>query len=301
MELHQLRYVVALARELNFQRAANRAHISQPTLSQQIKKLEDELGARLFERSRRGVRLTAAGKLFLPRAMAALETLAEGAMELKRESGEVAGKIVVGAIPTIGPYLLPEAVLSMKKQAPRLAIEMHEQTTSVLLEYLKAGKVDLGLLALPIEEPGLTSRAIGEEEFYLAVSPRHRLAPKKAVSLADVAAEPMLLLQEGHCFRDQAMDFCKKARTTPEIIFEGSSLTSVMRLAALGEGVTFVPKMAANSLENPGLRFIPFVSPRPKRKIGVVWRVSHPLGFAHHALVAVLADALRKILTPSKP
>ncbi len=290
MELQQLRYIVALSQERNFLRAAKRAHITQPTLSHQIKKLEEEIGTPLFERSSHGVRLTPAGEKFIPYAISTIDTLERGLSELQEETKNISGKIAIGAIPTISPYLIPDILIKLKKEAPLLSLELYEETTSTLLESLKAGKIDIGILSLPIHDPGIVSRSVGKEEFLLAVSKKHPLSKKKQVTSKIIKEEKLLILQEGHCFSDQALEFCKRLRQDTQIIFQGSSLTSVMKLASVGEGLTLVPKMAVNEKENPNLAFIPFSKPKPSREIGIVWRVTAPLGPSHRYLMDTISS-----------
>lgn len=285
MDLQQLRYVAALSQELNFVRAAARVHVTQPTLSQQLKKLEDELGMPLFERAAKGVRLTPAGQKFLPYAVQVLDSLEKGISEIQQESGQISGLIRFGAIPTIGPYVLPAVISSIRRQAPRLVLEIYEKTTSDLLNALRTGQLDLGLLSLPVDDSGLAVRLVGEEEFLLAVSKKHSLARKQSVTLKELNHEKLLILQEGHCFGNQTLEFCKHSRDDEQIIFEGSSLTSVMRLAVAGEGVTFVPKLAVEPSMQSTLRYIPFSKPRPTRSIAFVWRISSALTRGHRFLI----------------
>ena len=294
MELHQLRYIVALSQERNFLRAAKRVNITQPTLSHQIKKLENEIGAPLFERSSHGVRLTAAGEKFIPYAVATLDNLEKGLADLQEDSTDISGKITVGAIPTISPYLIPDVLVNLKKKAPRLSLELYEETTSSLLESLKAGKIDLGILSLPISTAGMVSRSIGKEEFFLAASKQHPLSKQKQVTAKIIKEEKLLILQEGHCFADQALEYCKTRRENAQIIFQGSSLTSVMKLASVGEGLTLVPKMAVSESENPNLTFIPFKNPKPSREIGIVWRVTAPLTPSHRLFIDTTANVFGK-------
>ncbi len=296
MEIHQLKYFVALSQELHFLRASQKAHVSQPTLSQQIKKLEVEFGAVLFERSPKHVRLTEAGKKFLPRAISVLETLESAKRELETDGGEISGILKVGAIPTMGPYLFPPVIARIKKEAPRLKLELFEETTSNLLLHLKEGRLDLAILSLPIEAPGIVSKSIGQEPFFVAASKHHTIAVRKKISLKELAKEPLLILQEGHCFSDQALEYCKRSRQDAQVIFQGSSLGSVMRLAAAGEGVTFVPKMAVEKQESGGLAFIPFTEPSPARHVAVAWRVSAPLGRAHQYFMDVLKEKTGELI-----
>ena len=294
MELQQLRYVIALSQERNFLRAARRANITQPTLSHQVKKLEEEIGSPLFERSSRGVRLTAAGERFVPYARATIDHLEKGLAEVREEAKHISGKIKIAAIPTVGPYLIPDILIRTKKNAPRLSIELYEETTSSLLTSLKAGKIDLGILALPITEAGIVSRSIGREDFFLAVSKQHPFSKKKFVTAKMMKDEKLLMLQEGHCFGDQALDYCRRTREDPQVIFQGSSFTSVMKLASVGEGLTLVPKMAVNDRENPNLVFIPFCSPKPAREVGVIWRITAPLTPAHHLFIDLSARVFER-------
>lgn len=293
MELQQLRYVAAVARERHFGKAAERSYVTQPTLSQQIMKLEKELGVSLFERSARGVTLTPEGERFVPRVLAILEEL-EGALHAtKEETGAISGRVRLAAIPTIGAYLLPRILKAVRKKAPELALELHDLTTSMLLENLKQGRIDMGILALPVEDPALLTRSFGTEEFFLAVRRGHPLASKRRASMSRIREERMLILQEGHCFRDQALEYCAMSSKDERIVFQGSSLTSVMRLTAAGEGVTFVPRMAADARENPGLSFVRCEAPEPKREIGVVWRATTPLSKAHLFLMEAIEAAFK--------
>lgn len=277
MEFHQLRYVAALSLERHFLRAARSCNVSQPTLSQAVRKLEGELGRPLFERSPRRVELTAAGRAFLPHAERALEALRAARESLRGEDGEVSGLVKLGAIPTIGPYVMPEVLARLRRSAPKLKLELYEETTSVLLERLRAGRIDLALLSTPVPDKGLSCLVLAEEPFRVAVPRRHPLAARGGVSLERIHGERLLILQEGHCFSEQALEFCKMSRKDPHVSFEGSSLTSVLKMAAAGEGITLVPEMAVEPAAHPGLRFLPIRPVSPRRQIGLVWRVTMPL------------------------
>ncbi|HOW58580.1 MAG TPA: hydrogen peroxide-inducible genes activator [Candidatus Omnitrophota bacterium] len=296
MDIQQLRYVVALSQELHFQRAAQKVHVTQPTLSQGVQNLEKELGAVLFERSSHKVQITAAGKKFLTHAVSALDQIQKGVLEIRKDTEDINETVRLGVIPTICPYLMPKVILQLKKTAPHLVLELFEETTSVLLDFLKSGKLDLGILALPVKDRGIVGQGLATEPFYLAMTKRHRLAAKEKVTRSDLANEKMLILQEGHCFGQQTLDFCKIKRKDQQVIFQGSSLTSVLQLAAVGEGVTFVPEMAVAFERSAGLVYVPFASPQPKREIGVVWRLTEPLFQAQHFLM----ETVRQILNEKK-
>lgn len=297
MDIQQLRYALALSQELHFNRAAQKLNVTQPTLSQGIKKLEDELGLPLFERSPRAVRLTEAGRLFMPYALRVLDEIKGGAQALREAAAQIGGTIKLAAIPTMCPYLMPPALIRIRRQAPRLMIELYEEKTADILEKLRSGELDLGVLALPVKDSGLASLSLGREPFYLAVSRRHRLARAPQVSLKQMQDERLLILQEGHCFGDQAMEYCKIKRGDPQIRFQGSSLTSVVRLAAAGEGVTLVPRMALGSIAGGGVRFLPLAHPSPSREVGVVWRRSAPLGKAHELCIEAIRLSLAASFT----
>lgn len=301
MEFQQLRYVAALARELHFLKASRTVHVTQPTLSQQIKKLEEELGTALFERSPRRVRLTAAGRQFLPHALEALAAVERAAAELKAQSGELSGTVRLSVIPTICPYLMPEVITRLHQEAPKLTLELHEETTSATLLRLKEGAVDLGLLSPPVSEKGVSELVLAKEPFFLAVGVRHRLARRPSVHPRELDEERLLVLQEGHCFGEQSLDYCKRAAKGAQVIFRGSSLESVLRLAAAGEGVTFIPRMAAAASARPDLKFIPFTAPQPERNIGVVWRLSSPLLNTHRFVMDLITRSAQDRETRRRP
>jgi LysR family hydrogen peroxide-inducible transcriptional activator len=299
MDLRQLMYVVALARERHFSRAARSVHVTQPTLSQQLIKLERELGSPLFERSSKGVRLTAAGQRFLPRAQAILDQAAQAAKDVQSGAQDGAGLVRIGAIPTVCPYVMPGLLRALQATAPRVTLEVFEETTAVLLESLKSGRIDIGVAALPVRDRALASVSLGREEFLLAVPKRHALASVSGVSPARISRERLLVLQEGHCFRQQSLDYCRKAGRDLQVVFQGSSLTSVMRLAAAGEGITLVPRMAADRSGNPGLAFVPFAQPRPYRELGMAWRLSAPLTAAQQLTLEALRAAVVQAARPT--
>jgi len=295
MELQQLRYVVALARERNFRRAAESAHITQPTLSQQVQKLERELHTRLFERSSRQVKLTSPGESFLAHAQLVLETLDKAVGEVKSRSNEITGTLRVGAIPTIAPYLLPPVLLQLQKKAPDLRMEIHDVTTSQMLTHLREARFDIGVLSLPIQDRDFVTRSIGKEPFYLAVSRSSPLAAKKSMKSQDVRNHPLLILQEGHCFRNQSLAYCRLSPTDSRVTFQGSSLSSVLAMAGIGGGITFVPRMAVAHHALKNIRFVKLTDPEPEREIGFIWRLTTPMTRAQEFFMETVEASFQKM------
>lgn len=275
MEIQQLRYIVALSQTLNFRKASERVHVTQPTLSQQIKKLEEELGKPLFERNARNVRLTPEGEIFIPYAMRILKEMKSGLESVQDESDELAGTVRIGAIPTICPYLIPRLITQLSKHAPNIRLDLFEETTSVVLDSLKSSKLDMAVLALPVDVSGISTVPIGIEHYYLAVHASNPLSKKSSVAITDLKTEKMLILQEGHCFGDQSLGVCRIKRENPQVRFQGSSLTSVLTLAASDQGVTFIPEMAIPYQKNPKLKYVPFKKEcQAFRTIGIATRTS---------------------------
>lgn len=294
MTLTELRYIVALARERHFGRAAEKCFVSQPTLSVAVKKLEDELGVILFERGQNEVRATPAGE---PIVHQAERVLAETARikELADAGGDpLAGPLRLGAIYTIGPYLLPKLVPLLKARAPKMPLMLEENFTDRLLEKLKSAELDVAVMALPVEEPGLVAQAVYDEAFRALVPASHPWAKKKAVDPAGLLAEPLLMLGRGNCFRDQVLDLCAQAGDGGPQVLEGSSLETIRHMVASGVGITVMPATAVDNLakDDPLLRARPFVGPEPGRRVALVWRASFP---RHQAV-----DLVRKALLDCK-
>ena len=294
MDLQQLKYVIALGQEMNFQRASQRVHVTQPTLSQQLKKLEDEIGIPLFERTSHQVSFTEAGEKFFKCCTDILARLEEGLGEIRDDKGTLQGNLRVAAIPTISPYLMPQVLKEVRRKAPELTIELYEMITPNLIEALKQGKIDIGVISLPVDENSIVTKLIGKEKFLLACAKDDPLGKKKKITFKDLRKERLLILQEGHCFSEQALEFCKKSRKDASVVFQGNSLSSVLNLAAIGEGVTFVPEMAYRKEGNAHLKFIHFSSPCPEREIGIVWRVSTPLSQKHHFVIDLVEKNFKK-------
>lgn len=294
MTLTELRYIVALARERHFGRAAEKCFVSQPTLSVAVKKLEDELGVILFERGQNEVRVTPAGE---PIVIQAERVLAESAhiKELADAGGDpLAGPLRLGAIYTIGPYLLPKLVPLLKARAPKMPLMLEENFTNRLLEKLKSSELDVAILALPVDEPGLVAQAVYDEAFRVLLPATHPWAKKKSVDPARLLGEPLLMLGRGNCFRDQVLDLCAQAGDGGPQALEGSSLETIRHMVASGVGITVMPATAVATLpkDDPLLRAKPFSGPEPGRRVGLVWRASFP---RHQAI-----DLVRKTLLDCK-
>ncbi len=273
MNLRDLEYFVAVAELGHFGKAAERCFCTQPTLSGQLRKLEDDLGVPLFERFPGGVRLTTLGEQCLPAAREALAA-ARRVEEYGRASRDPqSGELVLGAIPTIGPYLWPTALATLQERFPRLIPLLREEPTRQLLESLKGGRVDAGVLALPLEAAGLESADLWDEPFLLAVPATHPLAESAIVETSVLEEMELLLLDDGHCLREQALEVCRLAGARERDGFRATSLESLRHMVRSGAGATLLPASSARAEE--GLAILPFAQP-PFRKVGLCWRKGHP-------------------------
>jgi LysR family transcriptional regulator, hydrogen peroxide-inducible genes activator len=294
LTLRQLRYFDALARHGHFGRAADASAISQPALSMQIRELEETLGTPLVERGPRQVRLTGFGEEVLSRVREILRSVEELG-DLARASGDsLAGRLRIGVIPTIAPYLLPRIVADITRRYAGLDIRIRETVTPRLLQELAEGRLDTAIVALPVSEPGLTEVALFSEEFVLVRPPED--AGRPVPTAETLRHMRLLLLEEGHCFRDQALSFCSLASAAPREILDASSLTTLVQMVSAGIGVTLIPEMAVpvetRSAEVALARFPP---PRPARTVGMVWRRSSPLAGRLTELADIVAVAARGI------
>ena len=294
MNLRDLRYLVALADTSHFGRAARKSHVSQPTLSAQIKKLEDELGVQLLERRPRNLALTEVGTRVVARARRILQE-ADDITEIARGSRDpLAGALKIAFIPTLGPYLLPLVTPRIRRQLPKLQLLLYEYQTGPLLERLRAGELDLGVIALGVETAGLEVLPLHEEAFTLAVPAGHRLAKKSAVRPEDLAGETLLLLEDGHCLRDQALDVCSRIDVREAEDFRATSLETLRQMVVAGLGVTLLPELATQGpfAQAKSVAIRPFAKPAPRRTIGAVWRKSSTRAPAIAAVCAALKDTL---------
>lgn len=276
MNLRDLRYLVALAETRHFGHAADRCHVSQPTLSAQLKKLERYLGVDLIERQPRRIALTDIGEKVVARARRLLQEADEIQALTRAEKDPLTGKLKVALIPTIGPYLLPLVMRKLRKQLPKLQLLLYEYRTQVLLDRLHSGEIDMGILALPVALDGLDSELLYEEEFLLALPADHPLNRKQRVRLDDLPGENLLLLEDGHCLRDQALEVCSRVDIHENQDFRATSLETLRQMVAAGLGVTLLPQVAATGPFAAGRAMTtrPFVAPAPSRSVGSVWRKS---------------------------
>ncbi|HVO61198.1 MAG TPA: LysR substrate-binding domain-containing protein [Terriglobales bacterium] len=289
MEVHQLRYFCAVARHGTFTRASEVEHVAQPSLSQQIRKLEAELGARLFDRLPRSAKLTVFGKAFLPKAERILRQLDEARTELRNMSGNEGGEVVVGIIPTIAAYLLPRLLTDFTVRHPLITIKIIEDITPTLLQRLHEGTIDMAVAALPIAGSELASVALFEERFYAVLPEKHRLASRLSISLAELNCEPFLLLKEGHCFRDSVIAACNKLKMSPSIVFESGQFATILAMVSAGMGVSAVPAMAVQP--QPGCKFIPISGKHSTRIVGMVTSRHHYQSRAQRLLMKQMRDA----------
>jgi LysR family hydrogen peroxide-inducible transcriptional activator len=290
--LRQLQYVVAVADALSFRRAAERCHVSQPSLSAQLAQLEDALGVRLFERDRSGVLLTPAGHDLVQRARQVLVEASDLQAAATRAGDPLAGTLRVGVIPTCSPYLLPAVTPRLRARFPRLTVQWREDKTEALVERLAAGALDGALVALEAPLGDVEHEVIGRDPFVLVAPAGHPLAAGKGpVARADLRDASVLLLDDGHCFRDQALAFCSTARAH-ELEFRATSLPTLVQMVASGAGVTLLPQLSVpTEIGRADLIVRPFRDPVPFRTLALVWRRRSPLGPALRQVAAAIRDA----------
>ena len=272
MELHQLRYFVAVAETGSFTRAAEREGVTQPTLSEQVIRLESQdkgIGKRLFDRLGRKVVLTDAGQLLLAHAQSILAAVGE-AERAVRDSGE-GGRLRIGAIPTVAPFLLPPTVIRFRKDHPGVQILLKEDLTERLLADLLAGELDAGLMALPIRDDRLHVEKLFSEPLVMALPPKHQLAARTEIKLADVMDEPFILLDDVHCFGDQVLSFCHRGGLEPQVVCRGEQIVTLLAMVAAGQGVSVVPEMAALADKAKSCVYRPLGKPAPTRTLCAVW------------------------------
>lgn len=288
MNLRDLHYLIAVADLRSFVQAADRCCISQPTLSTQIKKLEDELGIQLFERTNKKVLPTELGERIIASARRILKEQAIIKELAATAQDPLAGNLRFGAFPTVASYLFPQLVPLIKQALPRIRLILVEEKTEQLIQQLKSGQMDCALLALPVYEDFLESKAVFDDEFLLAVAYSHPLAFNSVVEQADLQGEHLLLLDEGHCLRGHALQVCQTVGADEEQDVRATSLETLRQMVHAGTGVTFIPRIAVR--HEPGIRYIPFAAPAPSRTIGLVWRKTSARG----ELIRQLSELVEK-------
>jgi len=293
MNLRDLKYLVALADHKHFGRAASACFISQPTLSTQIRKLEEELGVALVERAPRRVMLTPAGRDAAERARRIVADVEEMREAARRSRNPEAGTVRLGIFPTLGPYLLPHVVPRVRERFPALELLLVEEKTEVILRQLREGRLDAGVLALPLHDDQLQIEFLFEEPFLLAVPEAHPLAAGGPLSMRDLADESLLLLEDGHCLRDQALDVCHMAGANEKSGFRATSLETLRQMVAANVGITLLPVLAVKPpvASSQDVHLLPFRKPAPSRRIALVWRRSSAMS----AFLAQLAEVLREL------
>jgi LysR family transcriptional regulator, hydrogen peroxide-inducible genes activator len=302
MTLTELRYIVAVARERHFGRAAEACFVSQPTLSVSIKKLEEELDVKLFERGTNEVSVTPLGEEIVRQAQSVLEQAAEIREIAKRGKDPVSGPLRLGVIYTIGPYLLPDLVRQAIERVPQMPLMLQEHFTAKLLEMLRTGELDCAIMAEPFPDTGLAVAPLYDEPFMAAVPKDHPLARRASISTDELKRETMLLLGTGHCFRDHVLEVCPEyARFASDegggggskgfgirSSFEGSSLETIKYMVAAGMGVTVVPQLSVPKDLQPHIRYVPFTTPVPTRRVVLAWRRT----FTRYEAIAALRNAI---------
>ena len=265
MEIHQLRYVCAIADTGNFSRAAERCRIAQPSLSQQVLKLEEDLGVKLFDRLGRSVRLTEAGRAFISHARAILHQMEAARTSVASKNAEVGGNVAVGVIPTVAPYLMPGYTAAFAKKYPDAKLRIIEETTSVLVEGLRDLSIDVAILALPLRHKDLELFPIRTEPLFAVLGKDHPRGLARSLALKDLRGESFVMLRDGHCFRDLSINTCAHARVTPNIVFESGQFSSLLGMVAAGVGVSLIPEMAID--RNAGCRYVRLSDAKATRTI----------------------------------
>lgn len=290
MELQQLRYVLAVARTGNFSRAAEQCHVSQPSLSQQIQKLEDELGERLFDRLKTRARLTAAGEALRERAGRILAEVEAVRREATEARALTRGHVAVGVLPTIAPYLLPRVLPAFSRKFPGIEIAVQEDTTAQLLGLLAACEVDLVIASLPLHDARVHTENLFAEELRVALPPGHPLLRRRAIHAADLEAEPFILMKEGHCLGDQVLNFCTRRDFRPNVLCRSAQIETLRALVEAGMGISLVPAMACPASPSGRRLYRSLAAPAPRRTIVAAWLEARPPGRAASAFLRHLRE-----------
>lgn len=294
MNLKDFKYLVALADTGHFGKAAEKTFVSQPTLSAQLKKLEEYLGVKLVERRPKNVQLTEVGKQIVVRARRMLDESNEIVALARSNTDPFAGKLKLALIPTIGPYLLPRVMKRIRKALPDLGLMLYEHQTEPLLKRLRDGEIDLGIVALPVPQDGLESCELYQEAFTLALPNNHPLAERSTIRLQDLRGHTLLLLEDGHCLREQALEVCSRVGVREAEDFRATSLETLRQMVVAGLGITLLPELAVESPfgSQRGLAVRRFPKPAPMRRVGAVWRKSTTRSAAIRELCKVIGETM---------
>ncbi len=294
MNIRDLEYLVSLAEHRHFRRAADACHVSQPTLSGQIRKLEDELGIMLLERTSRKVLFTQAGLLLVDQALTVLREV-KVLREMASQQGEsMSGPLHIGLIPTVGPYLLPHIIPTLHKTYPNLEMYLHEAQTTTLLQQLDSGKLDCAILALVKESEAFIEVPLFDEPMQLAIYADHPWADRDRVSMSELAGEKLLMLEDGHCLRDQALGFCFQAGADEDTHFRATSLETLRNMVAAGSGITLLPSLAVpHERKRDGICYLQCYKPEPKRTVALVYRPGSPLRARYEQLAESIRDHMQ--------
>ncbi|NOZ38884.1 MAG: LysR family transcriptional regulator [Planctomycetes bacterium] len=292
MELHQLRYFVSVADEENFTRAAEACQVAQPSLSQQIIKLEKELGQKLFERLGRRVKMTDAGKFLYDRATSILANVDHTKADMLDDLATGEGRVAIGAIITAAPFLIPLLLKAFGRSYPKADIIVHEDLTDHILAECRRGDLDIGLVALPINDTQLHIEPLFKDELLLCVHHKHKLATKRKVSIQDISQEPFILLDPIHCLGEQVVSFCRGNECRPKVVCRSSQILTVQELVALDHGVSLLPASAAKIDKSKQRKYISLSGVRPHRTMAMVWHKKR-----HQSrVVCALVDTIREQL-----
>lgn len=292
MNLNDLRYLVAIAQELNFRRAAERCFISQPALSQAVQKVEDELGVQIFERTKATVSVTPTGKQVVEQAQRVIEEMDKVKSIARQGQDQLIGTLKLGVIHSIAPYLLPQLIPGLHELAPHMSLEIEENLTSNLTSMLKNGHIDVAVVALPFNFPGISVQPLYDEPFAVIVPANHALATRKSIAARELAAEKVLLLASGHCFSNQVVEACPELQQRGGEVFQGTSLETIRNMVASGLGISVLPYRALTErYQSPLIRVLPFCEPVPFRQVALAWRNS----FSRTLAIAALTDAISQL------
>lgn len=297
MNIRDLEYLIALSEHCHFRRAADSCHVSQPTLSGQIRKLEDELGVMLLERTSRKVLFTQAGMLLVDQASKVLREV-KILKEMANQQGEMmSGPLHIGLIPTVAPYLLPHIIPILRKEFPKLEMYLHEAQTKELLSQLDSGKLDCVILAFVKETESFIEMPLYDEPMRLAIYSDHRWASRDKIMMSELSGEKLLMLEDGHCLRNQALGFCFESGADEDSHFRATSLETLRNMVAAASGITFLPLLATPpQRERDGICYLSCYKPEPKRSIGLVYRPGSPLRARYETLAKTIAEYIPGII-----